>query len=306
MNLDNRKATPEVLYHYTTQTGFLGIIQSKTIWATDMRYLNDKREYLVALERLKERVTTLAESAEAGSPPAIFLAKVHQRLANIWGWPFFVASFSEDGDLLSQWRGYGQGGGYALGIRGEFLAEGLRARDWTLASCLYDGTEHGALIDRILIASIDMLKDPDSEEPIEERVEYKPLHEGDPRPSFDLEALFPMPKTTPHWMKDAMVALWRAFSRNGPRIKDEAFREEKEWRAISSNETYGLVKVRPGAGVMRPYILVSLDRAMSLAEVVVGPSAHQELSKHAAECALQQHQVYCERVRLSKVPYRDW
>jgi hypothetical protein len=225
MSLENRKA-PDVLYHYTTQNGFLGIIQSRTIWATDMRYLNDKREYLVALELPKDRVSKLEESSRAESPPAIFLARVQQRLANIWGWPFFVASFSEDGDLLSQWRGYGQGGGIALGVRGEFLAEVLRAQDWALASCLYDRAEQVASMDEMLIASIDMLKDPDSEEPIEERVPYRPLHETDPPPSFDLEASFPMPKTTPHWMKDAMVALWRAFFRNGPRIKDEAFREE--------------------------------------------------------------------------------
>jgi hypothetical protein len=108
MSLENRKA-PDVLYLYTTQNGFLGIIQSRTIWATDMRYLNDKREYLVALELLMDRVSKLEESSQAESPPSNFLAKVHQRLANIWGWPFFVASFSEDGDLLSQWRGYGQG-----------------------------------------------------------------------------------------------------------------------------------------------------------------------------------------------------
>jgi hypothetical protein len=107
-------------------------------------------------------------------------------------------------------------------------------------------------------------------------------------------------------MKDAMVALWRAFFRNGPRIKDEAFREEREWRAISPDETYGLVKVRPAPGVMRPFIPVSLDSAMALVEVVIGPSAHQELSQHAAEFALQDHQVPCERLRISKVPYRDW
>jgi hypothetical protein len=33
------------LYHYTSQAGFLGILRDKAVRATDIRYLNDAREY---------------------------------------------------------------------------------------------------------------------------------------------------------------------------------------------------------------------------------------------------------------------
>ena len=308
MDPDVRNTVPEILYHYTTQIGFLGIIQSKSIWGTDMRYLNDKREYLVAMELLTERVTRFVDGPAQGSPQFLFLEKLQARLTNIWSWPFFVASFSADGDLLSQWRGYGHEGGYALGFRSEVLVDQLRAQDWTLASCVYDREQQLALLDQMLVQSIAMLQDHDSA-PIDEPTCAQPAPSDTfPRPSFDPEALFPLPRTAPEWMTAPFRNLTSTFRLNGPRIKDQTFREEKEWRAISSADTFGLVKVRPGAGVLRPYIPLSLDAAMPLmlAELVVGPSGHQDLAEQAARAALDQHQIYCENLRLSKVPYRDW
>jgi DUF2971 family protein len=300
-----QNTVPEILYHYTTQVGFLGIIQSKNIWATDIRYLNDKREYLVAMELLSERVQTFLDRWLPGSPQSLFLQKLQARLTNIWEWTFFAGCFSEDGDLLSQWRGYGQGGGYALGFRGEILANQLRTQNWTLASCVYDPDQQVALIDQLLDASIARLKDPDSVPIVEEAPPRPQPRSGDPfESSFDAKALFPLPRTTPEWMVDAFHELTSSFALSGPKIKNEAFKEEREWRAISSNWTYGLVRVRAGLGVLRPYI--PLDVPLSLAELVVGPSSHQDLARQAAKVALDQHEVYCETVRLSKVPYRDW
>jgi hypothetical protein len=41
---------PGILYHYTTQTGLLGIITSGEIWASHTQYLNDVREFPHAIE----------------------------------------------------------------------------------------------------------------------------------------------------------------------------------------------------------------------------------------------------------------
>lgn len=34
----------ELLYHYTTLTGLLGIVGSNKLWASDIRYMNDSAE----------------------------------------------------------------------------------------------------------------------------------------------------------------------------------------------------------------------------------------------------------------------
>jgi hypothetical protein len=43
---------PGPVFHYTDQAGSLGIIQTKAIWATDLRYLNDSREYSHGFDRI--------------------------------------------------------------------------------------------------------------------------------------------------------------------------------------------------------------------------------------------------------------
>lgn len=35
----------KTLFHYTTQNGLLGIIESKSLWLSDNQYMNDMTEY---------------------------------------------------------------------------------------------------------------------------------------------------------------------------------------------------------------------------------------------------------------------
>ncbi len=44
--------TPEILYHYTNESGLLGILQSRHLWATAIEYLNDSAELVYAREEL--------------------------------------------------------------------------------------------------------------------------------------------------------------------------------------------------------------------------------------------------------------
>ena len=59
------QAQQELLYHYTTQEGLLGILRDKCIWATDIRYLNDTSEGQIFtklfLDELNQRPTTEPE-----------------------------------------------------------------------------------------------------------------------------------------------------------------------------------------------------------------------------------------------------
>jgi C-terminal processing protease CtpA/Prc len=45
------------LYHYTKQAGLLGIIRKKEIWATHTQYLNDTREFLHAVQLIRDELT---------------------------------------------------------------------------------------------------------------------------------------------------------------------------------------------------------------------------------------------------------
>lgn len=45
-----KQLPPPVLFHFTTPKGLIGIAKSKTIWATDIRFLNDKKEFQHSLD----------------------------------------------------------------------------------------------------------------------------------------------------------------------------------------------------------------------------------------------------------------
>jgi hypothetical protein len=140
------KAHPE-LVHYTTAGGMEGILRNQTLWATHAMFLNDTSEMTAFAERLPG---VLRPAIGAGIDPHLGIPE-NQKLLERYGGkdafvdrlvsetagslyaallgtsvsaPYiepYVLSFCTSDNvrvahhgLLSQWRGYGPGGGYAL------------------------------------------------------------------------------------------------------------------------------------------------------------------------------------------------
>lgn len=102
---------PDTLYHYTTISGFMGILDSGSLWATDARYMNDSSELKFGIQYMKEE--TLARAKDPWMHyllESVFSDAMHEgrRLA--------TASYCADGDLLSQWRAYSGHAGYSIGL----------------------------------------------------------------------------------------------------------------------------------------------------------------------------------------------
>ncbi len=108
------------LWHYTTAEGLLGILQSKQLWATRIEFLNDSEEFVGFFDSVLPGIVA--------SIPDIDHHALSSALRDVLlgGFRTFTSSFSaiDAGDTdkdwltengrLSQWRGYGAGGGYAL------------------------------------------------------------------------------------------------------------------------------------------------------------------------------------------------
>lgn len=110
-----------LLYHYTDGTALASIVEHTNLRATDFRYLNDRFELNYAWRKFVRRLVRLSEQAGSYNPAwhnqldALDLMGA-RNLLDIDD-PVFVACFSELGDDLSQWRGYGDHGrGFALGF----------------------------------------------------------------------------------------------------------------------------------------------------------------------------------------------
>lgn len=98
------------LYHYTTLGGFKGIIESSSIWATNSNYLNDKHEIVHGFDLLGTMSGDIRASAFHSEDLIDFIKQVAGIDVNAIMSPNYIVSFSEHGNQLSQWRGYGSSG----------------------------------------------------------------------------------------------------------------------------------------------------------------------------------------------------
>lgn len=105
----------DLLYHYTTLEGLIGIISGKSIRATHVRYLNDISEIRNAFsaENIEALIGELCPGLDAPTVKNLRALMV----PNEDRYDAFIVSFTDDaaapetnqrqiGDRLSQWRGY--------------------------------------------------------------------------------------------------------------------------------------------------------------------------------------------------------
>jgi len=105
-----------LIYHYTDAAGLLGIVSSNRFWASDVSFLNDSSEGLLFPQRIIEFMRQKPGGLTSLEEQIVVLfqdgLEKHPKPTSA-----FTISFCDDGDLLSQWRGYGSfGSGYAIGF----------------------------------------------------------------------------------------------------------------------------------------------------------------------------------------------
>lgn len=278
------------LYHYTTQEGLLGIVQSKKIWATHHQCLNDTQEFLHVKDLVRKELDERCKTANSDS---VSLLKAMRSMLDGPGNEdvnLYVASFSEDGgDSLSQWRAYsGQASGFALGFRGDQLD---LPKEFTIMRCIYKPDRQYEVVKAIVAEALE-------------------------------RALAQMPAVGPSNAKTAAETLLRSLlllHRFALMLKHEKFKEEREWRIVSpvrmdlaplypvAEETE--LAFRQGKSMLIPYRCVPLkdDKGnFPLTDVVVGPNPDRGQSYRSVRSLLNSARLVGVEVRSSDVPYRNW
>src|SRR5438876_12190342 len=59
-----QKLTPEFLYHYTSQDGLLGIVKSRSLWATNISHLNDSTEFELSLGLIQKSLSAGIDTSD--------------------------------------------------------------------------------------------------------------------------------------------------------------------------------------------------------------------------------------------------
>jgi hypothetical protein len=312
------------LWHYTTAHGLQGILTNQQLWATNIFYLNDGEEFTGFFNRKLPHL--LKEGFQEGIAEA---RKTEKRLSLIdaaddldaiekssndllsalraatLSLPVYIASFcctpsepeSEDG-LLSQWRGYGVDGGYAIvfdtnGLN-ELLLEEQRRFFYSFGHWgdvdYYDGKAG------VKAAHEETLK---WEATIRETLASLVLKQ-----SPDYEAFY-----------EPIVSL-------ATRHKHQGFREEREVRIVTlplhddlireaqkegENRLKKMVHFTPRGGVLVPHIALferpTGDAAkLPIKKIIVGPHSEKLKRQKAVEILLDQLGIET-KVVVSDIPY---
>ncbi|WP_295871767.1 DUF2971 domain-containing protein [uncultured Zhongshania sp.] len=272
----------ETLYHYTSLSGVLGIIGSQSLWASDIRYMNDSAELRHTADLVANEVASRIDASHR-RPHLLtsFLDWVKHRITN--GHILFGASFRANGNLLSQWRGYSAvGKGASLGFNPATVASCAAKQHFRMGRCIYDRLEQQALIAQVVDA-VEVLADG-----IEDGVEREVYHQLFEHLESDLLRLAAI-------------------------LKHPSFEEEQEWRLVSpvvSDYRQAAVNFREGRSMLVPYISFSLvaddNDAVDLDHVYLGPTPNISLSMNSMKMCLAKHGIRpANGIEYCQIPYRQ-
>lgn len=249
---------PEILYHYTSMSTLNSILENKkeqslTLRASDIRYLNDTKEYKLALEILRnlliEHENGLTENIKGidkNLPPE------RMDLFRNPDWdlmPPFIFSLSDDGDNLPMWNTYADNSfGIAIGFDKQKLEEIKQGVITSLEKCSYDD---GNLKNQLALNISNI---------------YNSINLSGP--FFGITTDYNNP-------------LIKDFEKIVPILKDKSYSYEKEWRLIiKQNYEFDKLNFNVKNGIPKPYIEFNIN-AVAIKEIVIGPCADFELIKYS-------------------------
>lgn len=310
------------LYHYTNQTGLLGILASNDLWATSYKFLNDSNEVKyfrqllqavlmpVMIETNRLMMDSNPKAKEFvelfGGLEKVAIHEMEVVLNSLYNATFavsadraenvhpFICSFcsheseyEKANGLLSQWRGYGGEGGFALEFDTKLLSAAVK-------DCVghYDVTS--AHFSSVLYGLGDDVK-----------------HEL----SAELEAIELAVRKIYDRDLDSIKKTFDPLVKGSTILKHEGFREEQEVRIviapIMTNSSFAQVSdvskfkriyCRDGPRGPVSYIkaLEESDHPLPITRIIVGPGLMQDRNFDAVRFAVADRAI---DVVKSETPY---
>jgi hypothetical protein len=281
--------TPELIYHYTDDNGFRGILDSGSLWCTDVAYLNDPSEIKYGVSLATELLA--AEVAGASLAEQLFARdfRHYERQAQEAAHSF-VCSFSIKDNDLEQWRAYANNGrGYALGFDGRSLetlftrTDGQPILEHMTFRVSYDETKLKDICRQLIRAVLPLVTAPADMGLSNETVEA--------------------------YMRDLRISLALYVFRTALFFKHPAYCNEREYRFM---QIHRLDRPPPVEFRSRPNMLLRYRKIDwkattpdSLKDIVIGPGLDPRTGgRFVDDCLRAYLPMGTPHVRLSGIPYR--
>jgi hypothetical protein len=142
------------LFHYTSLDGFLGIIQSGKLWASHIRFMNDRSEFNYAFDLTETVIRKLRMGRKLLHRPNIDPQRGIAQLFDddIEKEDIYIISLSEKQDDLNMWKKYTD---MSPGICIEFDTEKLRGNDIRIECVIYDLKKQKEFLEEKIIKCVE-------------------------------------------------------------------------------------------------------------------------------------------------------
>ncbi|RKN83484.1 DUF2971 domain-containing protein [Ulvibacterium marinum] len=289
----------ETIYHYTSFEGLIGILESQNLYATNINFLNDRKELKHGIGLIQGVLNSFETKKESEK----IIEFLRSNLSKISETDRYVTCFSRNGDLLSQWRSYGNNGkGVAIGFCPFHIEESIY--DWVdCMNIMYNELEQIEVLEEYIKISLDYFNG------------YKELLDWE---GFDYDYL----------VADTLIYFLEAIIAN---FKHPSFREEEEFRieyrfdGNINKQKKKILYFRNSNNLIVPYIkLISRFKKerkkginnskvmkhtennlkLPIKEIILGPSLDFELNKIGLGKLLLKTGYEHIEIKDSKIPYR--
>lgn len=267
----------EELTYYCSEHVFLSFLESKQLWLTSLSQSNDSaegrwmRDYWLDLYSREKRLE------RKGAALCMDTAS-HDCFA-------LGVCFSEERDLLSQWRGYAaDGAGFSITFNREALE--VVAKDHPASKLQMTKIAYGCQDRDEINAIVRVLHDAFGED-------ARHYSESNDFGSMSLDFGPNGEKHTKY--ENAAKSLFT--------VKNGAFREEKEWRLFTYGNlsSIGGVKLRGTGKAVSPYVPITIPEA-AVSQVTLGPT--NQTPRHVLEFALKHNGLSKVSIRVSNASYQ--
>ena len=209
---------PKFLSHYTSFEVLQKIVECGTMWATDLFYMNDKAEFRYAIGLIE----SMLDDDSAVKPHAEEIIEIFFDQGESVGIDrsIYSISFSEEKDLLSQWRAYcPKSGGVSIAFEKTDLEVLGSAGDCRLIKCIYDENKQKAILSGVLDKAKQVVDQGGAETDVQKEI------------------------------VDGILKF-------APQMKHPSFVEEREWRLVTKPIGFyeDRVQYRTGESMLIPYV----------------------------------------------------
>jgi hypothetical protein len=261
----------QIVWHYTNGAGFLGIIESSRLHATQVAALNDASETKHASDLFIKAIKQLVAERENEHDVAALLNALldfsEENTDSHYISKFFVTSFSGEEDDLTQWDRYGKPNGYAIG----FYARGLqREPTSTLFRVVYDSEKQEKAAKELAEATV----------------------------KFYFEGLnAERAQDTGSWTREFLTAWDEWVYKLAPLAKASKWKAENEYRVVHELKTaeFPAVRFKQRSTMLARYIALDTPSwvmrrsgLLPIAKILIGPGSNYAPTEVSVRLLLDQ------------------